>query len=151
MVDVDIARLLRDLAATLRGVLDPRIGLQLDLPGTPLRFACDPRMLEDAIIDLVRLARDAIDEEGVITLGAQATRGGTARGPARVMLKVACTAWHEEMPHSDPASRFARALDGSLTVAGTPANGTVMTLSLPVESAERAWVQRVHRQLQRRS
>jgi signal transduction histidine kinase len=147
LVALDIARLLRELAATLRAVLDRRIDIQLDLPAGPLWFDCEREPVEDAIVDLVRLARNAIDGDGVITLSAQRARGGTARAPLRLLLRVACSAWQEEMPHSDVASRLARAHGATLTVAGTPGHGTVVTLSLPAAVAESAWAQRERRQL----
>jgi two-component system nitrogen regulation sensor histidine kinase NtrY len=73
--DVDLSELLRQ-AAFLQRTATPDIEIQLDLPPTPLRLACDSRQVSQAIVNLLKNAAESIQaREGEVPPGRIVLRG----------------------------------------------------------------------------
>lgn len=82
-LEIDV--LLRDTAEIVRGMLGPRIVLEVELPadGVPLRVRADRARLEQALASLVVSARDAMPRGGRLTLA------GDENGAGSVVITVA--------------------------------------------------------------
>ena len=131
-------------------VAGPRVDVQVI--GTPgvVRVACDPQALENAIINLVANARDAMPEGGRLTVEvARAENPTAARAEIRVSdtgfgmspetLAKARTPFFTTKPEGRGTGLglplvcdFARRCGGAMTIESAPGDGTCVTLRLPV-------------------
>lgn len=151
---------LEQFAELLRGVLDHRIDVRVDVAdGCPdVRVA--PRPLRGALVELVANARDAMPEGGMLLLSARVRSAATRPAGFRasdgangwVALSVAdtgCGMTVEQREHAaEPgfssklrprgggcgltrAAALARSAGGTLSICSAPGAGTVVTLYLP--------------------
>jgi signal transduction histidine kinase len=73
----NVARLVEGLLPGFQGPLrDQRIDVQLDLPSTLPQVRVDPMQLEQALVELVSNALDAMPNGGRLQIGAHAANGG---------------------------------------------------------------------------
>jgi signal transduction histidine kinase len=148
--DVDIARCFADLERLLRWVVRDRVSLEIDVTGPLPSVRCLRRNLENAILNLVLNARDAMPAGGVISIAATAA---PTEGPAPdIVIKVSDNG--AGMPPAimakafDPffttkgnlrgsglglamVRRFAQLAGGSVVLQSTVGRGTEVTLQLP--------------------
>jgi len=68
---IDIVPLLTNLSTMLQRLIGEGIRLDTRLPSSPLCVLADPGQLEQAVVNLVTNARDAISESGTVTLSAE--------------------------------------------------------------------------------
>lgn len=79
---VDLCEVLSDSVRLLRITLSPNVGLHVDLAPEPVLVEGDPAQLQQAFLNLLLNARDAIAESGAITLSLRA-------GGASAIVEVA--------------------------------------------------------------
>ncbi|PBJ81501.1 hybrid sensor histidine kinase/response regulator [Lysobacteraceae bacterium NML93-0399] len=72
--DIDVAALVRGMAALIESSSSPRIRLVLDLPDGLLPAVADANQLEMAILNLAVNACDAMPDGGTLTIGARNAR-----------------------------------------------------------------------------
>jgi len=130
--------LIRDLAALLQRLAGERIAVRLDLPGEAGCVRADAGQLEQALVDLVLLARDATLPDG------GEIRVTTAREGRWALLRVIDhgagrdeEARHVERPGLALAfvQAFARAAGGEFSLDTEPGKGTRAELRLPALTA----------------
>ncbi len=78
---VDLAQLVRGMADLLQRSVGPTIILRMDLPEALPPAFVDQNQLELALLNLAVNARDAMDGEGTITLGAASEQVPPGKGP----------------------------------------------------------------------
>lgn len=159
---------LQSFVGLTRRVLPEAVSLQLELaPGTG-PITADVNQLENALLNLVINARDAMAEGGTIIMGLSRTEtaqtrefSGTALPAGRyVRISVADSgpgiAPEHQMAVLDPffttkpvgkgsglglpmAKGFAEQSGGALELVSRPGAGTVIAFWLPISDAERSW------------
>ncbi|MEO0778522.1 MAG: ATP-binding protein [Bacteroidota bacterium] len=76
----DLHQILRDLAKLLQPqVAERRIQLRLRLPDTPFRLQLDREQLEQALVNIIKNAMEAIERDGIIEIRTEAQ-------PARLLI-----------------------------------------------------------------
>lgn len=150
---IDVALTLAGMERLLRWLCPAAIALDLRLDPVLPTLICNRHKFENAILNLVLNARDAMPEGGRLTVTATAvprdapvhlqvavSDSGTGMAPA-----VAAAAF-DPMFTTKPQGRgtglglpmvrqFARELSGSAIIASQPGQGTTVTLYLPVPGA----------------
>jgi PAS domain S-box-containing protein len=76
---VSVARSLEDVAAVLRRTAPSSLSVVVDVPADPPWAFADRRQLEAALLNLAANAREAMDDDGVLTLRARADTSRAAR------------------------------------------------------------------------
>ncbi|TGX55733.1 ATP-binding protein [Sphingomonas gei] len=143
---IDVALALAGMERLLRWLCPHPVGLTLQLDAVLPTLICNRHKFENAILNLVLNARDAMPEGGRLTVSASAE-------PAHLVIAVSDTgtgmtpavaaAAFEPMFTTKPEGRgtglglpmvrqFARELSGSATIASQPEQGTTVTLHLPI-------------------
>jgi signal transduction histidine kinase len=128
-----------------------KIELQLDLPGDLPSVRVDPMQLEQALLELVSNAVDAMPRGGRLRVGAEAQNGGSATGevvieiadtgpgiPAHVLPSV-CEPFFTTRQEGTGlglaiAKRYVEQNGGRLEIESTPGSGTRVRVRLPVEA-----------------
>lgn len=143
---IDVALTLAGMERLLRWLCPDPVALELRLGAVLPTLICNPHKFENAVLNLVLNARDAMPAGGRLTVTAEAdaahlriavTDTGIGMTPAII------AAAFEPMFTTKPDGRgtglglpmvrqFARELCGSATIASEPGQGTTVTLHLPV-------------------
>ena len=151
---VDLAKCLNDQHATLQSVCGPFISLSIQSGAQLPPLFCNRLELENALLNLVINARDALPKGGTISI--VAAKSGTSDAPG-LLLCVSDDGLGmspETMEHAlDPffttkghegngvglsmVARFAREAGGSVHLESAIAVGTVVTLLFPARTTER--------------
>jgi signal transduction histidine kinase len=144
-----VENLLPALAEPMR---ERRVELQIDLPPGLPEVRVDPMQLEQAVLELVSNALDAMPDGGRLRLGAHATNGGPEGGevvveisdtgpgiPAHVLPSV-CEPFFTTRQEGTGlglaiARRFVEQNGGRLEIASTPGSGTTVRVRLPAGGA----------------
>jgi signal transduction histidine kinase len=140
------------LPAFVQPLRERRVELQLDLPPDLPEVRVDPMQLEQALLELVSNALDAMPEGGRLRLGAQAMNGGpqgnevvmeisdTGPGiPAQVLPSV-CEPFFTTRQEGTGlglaiAKRYVEQNGGRLEIDSTPGAGTTVRVRLPSGAA----------------
>lgn len=156
---LDINRVVRELEELLRRTLDDQIELQCHLGNDIWAAMADPTLLEDAMLNLVLNARDAMPEGGRLTietanvhLGADYARKNDIQAGDYVQIAVSDTGTGIPLEHqkmlfepfftTKPRGKgtglglpmvygFMKQSDGHVAVYSEPGQGTTMRLYLP--------------------
>jgi signal transduction histidine kinase/CheY-like chemotaxis protein len=156
--DVDVNRVLADLHRTLEPVVGARISFTVAPSAVPVAVCIDPVRLDQALVNLILNARDAITDRGVIRIDAEFLSGFRVEGSARsqwARIRVsdsesgdamrACIADRACEPHSIPKHGAGGGADlamvretvvdagGTITIATDDA-GTTVDILLPATS-----------------
>jgi signal transduction histidine kinase len=149
---VDLATLIANFAPLLRQAVGEAVTLELDLAGEPLPAHLDPAQFESALLNLAVNARDAMEGDGVLSIGAT-----TIKGPEpRIVVTVRDSG---EGMDAEVASRifepffttkeigkgsglglsqvygFVRQSGGEISVRSTPGQGATFEIQLPLSQA----------------
>jgi two-component system cell cycle sensor histidine kinase/response regulator CckA len=81
----DVARLVRDTHRLLERVMPPNITLAADVSEAPLWIDADPGQIDQAVMNLVINARDAMPDGGVLTVAAR-RRGADGADPVAEII-----------------------------------------------------------------
>ncbi|HEY8590804.1 MAG TPA: ATP-binding protein, partial [Naasia sp.] len=151
--EVDVAALLREVAALARETLPKTVSVEMDVPGALPHVVGDPTQLFQVLVNLVTNAGDAMPGGGRMTVSARHDRPG-----ARLVLQVTDTGTGmgpETLPRIfepffttkergrgtglglSTSLSIVRAHQGSLEVDSAPGSGSAFTLRLPVVAALR--------------
>jgi hypothetical protein len=119
--DVDITRCFADLERLLRRIVRDRVSFEIDVVGPLPPVRCHRRNLEDADLNLVLNAQDAMPAGGVISIAATAA---PTEGPAPdIMITVS------DNGAGMPRASLAKAFDPFLQHQGHPqGNGLVLAM-----------------------
>jgi signal transduction histidine kinase len=121
---VDVTALIRGMSGFLQRSLGPTYRLEVRFPpGLPL-VTTDPAQLEAALLNLAVNARDAIDEDGLITISASVEKGAGALAPGDY-VRIAVTDTGEGMDEKT----LSRATEPFFTTKGV-GKGTGLGLSM---------------------
>ena len=148
--DVELSPLLASLAALLRGTLDQRIAISVDVADDCPPCRTDPRALERALQHLAVNARDAMPDGGGLRLLARSGRLGDGAPSVDVSVADTGMGMTEQVAEralepffttrtNDPlagvglaaVAGFARQSGGSVSLDTSPGTGTWVTLHLP--------------------
>ena len=148
-----VERLLEQLLpAVAQPMRERKIELQLDLPGDLPSVRVDPMQLEQALLELVSNAVDAMPGGGRLRVGAERRNGGPPGGevvieiadtgpgiPAHVLPSV-CEPFFTTRQEGTGlglaiAKRYVEQNGGRLEIESTPGSGTRVRVRLPVEAS----------------
>jgi signal transduction histidine kinase len=148
-----VARLVENLLpAFAEPMRERRVELEVDLPQDLPEVRVDPMQLEQALLELVSNALDAMPGGGRLRLGAQAMNGGPAGGeivievsdtgpgiPANVLPSV-CEPFFTTRPEGTGlglaiAKRYVEQNGGRLEIDSSPGSGTTVRVRLPTGGA----------------
>ncbi len=85
---IDLVALIEQTITILRHTLDPGIAIETDLPEQPLYAFADPGQVELALLNLAFNARDAIGEQGRLSIGCSRRAGPDRSADARAFILV---------------------------------------------------------------
>ncbi|MGH7580649.1 MAG: ATP-binding protein [Gemmatimonadales bacterium] len=144
-----IERLVESLLPAFAGPMrERRVELQLELPPGLPEVQVDPMQLEQAVLELVSNALDAMPDGGRLRLGAHSMNGGPEGGevvmeisdtgpgiPAQVLPSV-CEPFFTTRPDGTGlglaiAKRYVEQNGGRLEIDSTPGSGTTVRVRLP--------------------
>jgi signal transduction histidine kinase len=151
-VSESIPRLLDELLpAVAEPIRQQRVELELQVPGTLPPVRVDPMQVEQAILEIVSNALDAMPSGGRLRIGASVADGG---GPAQVVVEVTDTGGGipaQVLPSvCEPffttrqegtglglaiAKRYIEQNGGRLEIVSRPGDGTTVRVRLPAETA----------------
>jgi signal transduction histidine kinase len=148
-----VARLVENLLPTFAEPMrERRVELEVDLPQDLPEVRVDPMQLEQALLELVSNALDAMPGGGRLRLGAQAMNGGPAGGeivievsdtgpgiPANVLPSV-CEPFFTTRQEGTGlglaiAKRYVEQNGGRLEIDSSPGSGTTVRVRLPTGGA----------------
>jgi signal transduction histidine kinase len=140
------------LPAFAEPIRERKIELRVELPPDLPEVRVDPIQLEQALLELVSNALDAMPAGGCLRLGAKAMNGGA--GGAEVVIEVAdtgagipenalasvCEPFFTTRPEGTGlglaiAKRYVEQNGGRLEIASTPGSGTTARVRLPLRGA----------------
>jgi len=154
----DVSEQLREVADMLDSVSGSRVTITLDLPEEPCNVRADVSQFETALVNMAVNARDAMDNEGQLTIKAECIAGMPAiRGHAGVerpfvavsLIDTGSGIGEEDLERIfepffttkevgkgtglglSQVFGFAKQSGGDVAVASTPGVGTTFTLYLP--------------------
>jgi signal transduction histidine kinase len=140
------------LPAVAQPMRERRVELQLDLPPDLPDLRVDPMQLEQALLELVTNALDAMPEGGRLRLGAHAMNGGpegnevvmeisdTGPGIPAQLLPSVCEPFFTTRQEGTGlglaiAKRYVEQNGGRLEIDSTPGSGTTVRVRLPAGEA----------------
>jgi PAS domain S-box-containing protein len=144
----DLTRLINDNARLLETVLPPSVSLKIECPDQPLRIKANASELQQTLLNLVMNAKDAITDQGRITL-ALAEHQGTARltiqdtgvGMEPDVLSRALEPFYTTKARLkgtglglSQAHGIVSDHGGEIALASKPGHGTTITITLPLLS-----------------
>ncbi len=161
---VDVAALLSQVESLTRHAIGPSIPCVLDVEAGIWPVLVDPQQLEMALLNLAVNARDAMGEDGTLTISARNRADGASwpgtlrRGPAVAIavadtgcgmppdvLARACEPFFTTKPRDKgtglglaTVSGFAEQSGGALRIESRVGQGTTVTILLPPAQAESA-------------
>jgi signal transduction histidine kinase len=148
----NVTRLVEGLLPGFQGPLrDQRIELQLDLPSALPEVRVDPMQLEQALVELVSNALDAMPDGGRLRIGAQASNGGpsgpevaievtdTGAGIPAAALPSVCEPFFTTRQDGTGlglaiAKRYVEQNGGRLEIESREGQGTTVRVRLPARS-----------------
>ena len=154
-VSESLPRLIEELLPAVAGpVREQRVDLEMAVPAALPQVRVDPMQLEQAILEIVSNALDAMPAGGRLRISAFSADGASGGAPGDVVVEVTDTGGGipaEVLPSvCDPffttrqegtglglaiAKRYVEQNGGRLEIASRPGEGTTVRLRLPVEGA----------------